>query len=399
MSDPAYGIDISSWNDIYDWRQVRGNNLTFASVKTTQGTGYRNPKAAGQAGGARDAGVAPGAYHFADNRLPVGAQVNYFVDNSAPLGLFSEGSLMPMLDVEASPGDGIGWNAWSANTFIPQFIRGLRDRTGVADVAIYASLNDWRTILRPDEWADDDVLVWVAVHNGDPGNLQGYYHRRAGLHQHTAEGNVPGAAGFIDRNITVNGFTLSSLLIGHVNPPSPGPAPQPQPTPGGWVSYLVQSGDTLSGIAAARGTSVDELARVNQIRDRNLIYVGQVLMVPAGGGTGGGDGSFPYRIQHGDTLSELAGRFGTSVAAISALNGIADPNLIIAGNWINIPGSNSGGGSPAPAPGSSREPHVVQAGEYLGLIAQRLGVSVDHLVRVNNIANPDLIHPGDRLYY
>ena len=43
-----------------------------------------------------------------------------------------------------------------------------------------------------------------------------------------------------------------------------------------------------------------------------------------------------YTIQPGDTLSEIAERFGTTVASLSALNGISDPNLIYAGNTLLI---------------------------------------------------------------
>ncbi|WP_367139642.1 LysM peptidoglycan-binding domain-containing protein [Saccharothrix sp. HUAS TT1] len=391
MVDLYYGIDISSHNDIDDWAAVRGNNITYASVKTTQGDYYINPKHQGQIDGARNAGVLPGAYHFADPNTPVARNIDHFVNISRSRGVFDTGSFMPMLDVEDSAPDGIHWNAWTANTFIPQFIRGLRDRTGQGLVSVYASLNDWRVLLRPDEWADDQVRLWVAVFNGDPGNLQGHQDGRVALHQHTAHGNVPGARGYIDRNVTVNDYSLEQLTIGSVTaPPQPGPAPQPVPTPGGWVPYSVKAGENLSVLAARFGTSVDELVRVNAIRDRNLIYPTQVLMVP--GGTGGGDGSFPHRINPGETLSELAARFGTSVDAIVALNGIPDRDYVRTGDWISIPGSG-GGGAPA-----GRE-YQVKPGQYLGGIAQELGVTVDHLVRLNNIQNPDLIHPGDQLRY
>lgn len=390
MVDLFYGIDISSHNDIDDWNAVRGNNLTYASVKTTQGDYYINPKHQQQIDGARAAGVLAGAYHFADPNVAVARNLDHFVNISRSRGAFDSGAFMPMLDVEDSPSDGIHWDAWSANTFIPTFIGGLRDRTGQGLVSVYASLNDWQTILRPDEWADDQVRLWVAVFNGDPGNLEGHQDGRVALHQHTAHGNVPGARSFIDRNVTVNGYSLAQLTIGNVTaPPQPGPAPEPVPTPGGWVAYSVQAGDTLGELAQRFGTSVDELVRINSIRDRNLIYATQVIMVP--GGTGGGstgDGTVPYRINPGDTLSDLATRYGTTVDALVALNNIPDRNTIIAGEWINVPGDVPGRGS-----------YEVQPGDTLGGIAAELGVTIDHLVRLNNIQNPDLIHPGDRLAY
>ena len=44
--------------------------------------------------------------------------------------------------------------------------------------------------------------------------------------------------------------------------------------------YIIQPGDTLSGISAATGVSVDKLARANDIADVNLIYAGSALVIP-----------------------------------------------------------------------------------------------------------------------
>lgn len=392
-----YGIDVSNWNNVNNWHAVRGNNISFASIKLTQGDYYTSASAGGQAAGARAGGVAPGGYHFADVNVPVAANVAHFASQARRHGLLSQGSFAPMLDLENSPSDNIYWNAGSANRFIGEFIRQFRDSTGVAEMAVYASLSVWRDILRPNEWADDKVFLWIAYYNGDPGNIGGYNHHRAALHQHTDQGNVPGVAGYVDRNVTLGSFTIQSLIIGNVSPPPPGPAPEPVPTPGGWVDYAIRPGDTLSGIASARGTTAEELARVNSIGNPNVIYPGQVIRVPAGGGDGGGGGGAPstghYRVEPGDTLSTIAARFGTTVEAIAAANGIGNPNLIYAGQWLDIPG---GGGGPAPSPGGS---YTVSSGDNLSSIAQRLGTTVEHLVAVNGISNPNLIFPGQVLRY
>lgn len=385
-----YGIDISSWNTVTDWNAVRGNNISFVSVKLTQADNYANPLAQRQVQGARSAQLAVGGYHFADGRKPVSGNVGHFVHHGKALRVFDKGSLAPMLDLEDSPGDGITWTAASANHFVRQFIQQLRDRTGVAPVLVYASQSVWRNMLRPDDWADDNVFLWVALYNGDPGNTGGYHHRRAALHQHTAEGYVPGVQGHVDRNVTLGGFAASHLTIGNVAPPKVEPGPAPQPSPGGWVDHRIEAGQTLSGIAAARGTTVEELARVNGISNPDLIYAGQVIRVPAGGGSGGGGGAATgqYRVQVGDTLGAIAVRFNTTVEAIAAANGISNPNLIYAGQWLDIPtGKPTGGGST----------YTVRSGDTLSAIAQRLGVSVDHLVRTNGISNPNLIFPGQVL--
>lgn len=389
-----YGIDVSRYNDVLDWQAVRGNNLTFASVKCTQGDYLTSPTATVQIAGARAAGVAVGGYHFADVNVPVSRNVDKFVAVGRDRGVFTVGSFLPMLDVENSKAQNIVWSPSSANRFIPEFIRGLRDATGVAPVAVYASLSVWQNMLRPNEWADDHVYLWIALYNGVPGDLRGYGHPRAALHQHTSQGHVPGVAGYVDRNVTLGGFSTAALTIGNVAPPAPGPVPVPEPTPGGWIDYMVRIGDTLSAIAAAHGTTVADLARVNGITNANVIYAGQVLRVPAGG-TSPTPATDHYRVQSGDTLSDIAARFGTTVQAIVAANGIANANVIYAGQWLDIP---HGGGTPAPAPAPPRTYTVVR-GDTLSGIANRLGTTVATLVALNGISNPDRIFPGQILKY
>lgn len=97
-------------------------------------------------------------------------------------------------------------------------------------------------------------------------------------------------------------------------------------------TYTVQSGDTLSSIASKFGTSYQALASLNGISNPNLIYVGQVLSINGSANTG----SVYYTVRVGDNLSAIASRYGTSYQSIAALNGLANPNLIYAGQTLKI---------------------------------------------------------------
>jgi peptidoglycan endopeptidase LytE len=95
-------------------------------------------------------------------------------------------------------------------------------------------------------------------------------------------------------------------------------------------SYTVQSGDTLRKIADKFGTTVDAILKVNpQITNANIIYVGQVITIPAG--------VTKYVVQRGDTLRIIAARFGTTVENLMVLNPeIKDPNVIYVGQVIRV---------------------------------------------------------------
>lgn len=97
-------------------------------------------------------------------------------------------------------------------------------------------------------------------------------------------------------------------------------------------TYTVQSGDTLSGIASKFGTSYQALASLNGLSNPNLIYVGQVLRVSGSANTG----SVYYTVRSGDNLSAIASRYGISYQSIASLNGLANPNLIYAGQTLKI---------------------------------------------------------------
>ncbi|GIU91774.1 MAG: hypothetical protein KatS3mg011_0680 [Acidimicrobiia bacterium] len=151
----------------------------------------------------------------------------------------------------------------------------------------------------------------------------------------------------------------------------------------GSAGYVVRPGDTLSGIAAAHGVSVSELARVNGITNPDLIRVGQVLTIP-------GTESATYRVQPGDTLASIARRFGTSVSALAKANGISDPNRIYVGQVLVVPGSSAGSTS-------GETIHVVRPGETLYSIAARYGTTPDSIAASNGILQPWTIYAGTGL--
>jgi LysM repeat protein len=133
-----------------------------------------------------------------------------------------------------------------------------------------------------------------------------------------------------------------------LTPQAASAAPAPQ-------SYVVRAGDTLSAIAQRYGVSVTYLARLNGISDPNVIVAGEVIHLgatspaaSAASPASAGSGS-TYTVQDGDTLDSIAARLGTTAAALAAANHLTDPNLIFAGQVLAIPHGSIGAGTEAPA--------------------------------------------------
>lgn len=103
-----------------------------------------------------------------------------------------------------------------------------------------------------------------------------------------------------------------------------------------------------------------------------------------------------YQVKPGDTLYSLSKQFKTTVTAIVAANNIANPNLIFAGQILEIP---DGSTTPPPTtpPPSTPGTYTVRPGDTLYRIAAQFGTTVSALIQANNIFNPNLIHVGQVL--
>jgi LysM repeat protein len=113
--------------------------------------------------------------------------------------------------------------------------------------------------------------------------------------------------------------------------------------------HVVQTGETLNIIARRYGVSTTAIIRANGIANPNLIRIGQRLVIPSGGSATSGATAKPatgtYVVRTGDTLAGIAQRLGVSTSALAAANGIANPNRIVSGMTLRVPGSSGSTGS------------------------------------------------------
>ncbi len=172
----------------------------------------------------------------------------------------------------------------------------------------------------------------------------------------------------------------------------------------------VQPGDTLSEIAAREGVGLTALMQANGLGNADHVMVGEQLVIPGGGRSSSAASASaarkstptaPYTVKSGETLSDIAAHFGTSTQRLIQINGISDPDHVMAGSRLQIPvrpGARPVAPSSSPAKGSATaKEHLVSPGESLGDIASRYGTSVARLSALNGIDDPDLVPAGMRL--
>lgn len=195
--------------------------------------------------------------------------------------------------------------------------------------------------------------------------------------QYTSTGKVPGINGNVDRDRFSKEILMDDLEeSGNTNNQI--------------INYVVQRGDTLSGIALKYNVTVREIASLNKIKNINLIYPGQVLEIIINSNSSQKPSQkIIYKIKKGDSLWKIANRYGVTIQELVKWNNIKNPNLIYAGNnlviYINSVNTN--------LPGQ----YVVKKGDTLSKISLEYGVTIKRLVSLNNIKNPNLIYVGQVL--
>ncbi|MCW5851340.1 MAG: LysM peptidoglycan-binding domain-containing protein [Anaerolineae bacterium] len=121
--------------------------------------------------------------------------------------------------------------------------------------------------------------------------------------------------------------------------------PRTAPTP---TYYTVKRGDTVNSIARQFGVTAQALIATNGLRPPYTIYPGQTLQIPGGGQPGPGPGPRYHVVRPGDTLIRIGQQYGVPWGDIAVANGLSYPFILYVGQVLTIPG---GGGVPTPTPG------------------------------------------------
>ncbi|MFN8413480.1 MAG: GH25 family lysozyme [Anaerolineales bacterium] len=333
------GIDVSYWDAGIDWPKVRATGQRFMIAKATEGITYKDQTFPGNWSGAKPAGLLRGAYHFFRCNVDAKKQADYFIDYVRATK--DDGELPPVLDLETNDG-------MTKDKIVPA-VKVWLDRVEAAfgkKPIIYSGqyfLQDYFSVAGggPPTWAKDYPL-WLAQYptayqeGMQPTLPRGWFAWT--IWQYTDKGVVNGINAKVDMNL-FNG-TLEDLykFAG---------AKIPDQTP---KTYTIKKGDTFESIANDYGVTVRELAAANL----QLLVTGDKLTIPVAiaipqerastvtttSSGGSGTSSAPtrtYTVKAGDTLSLIAVKHSTTVAAIASANNITNINSIKVGQVLAIP--------------------------------------------------------------
>ena len=164
------------------------------------------------------------------------------------------------------------------------------------------------------------------------------------------------------------------------------------------ATYVVRSGDTLSHIAARKHVSLAALLKANRLSTRSVLQVGQKLRIPGAGAASArrpaarAVSTTTYRVRSGDTLGAIATRTRTPLATLYTMNRLGARSIIHPGQALRVRGTTK-----ATPRRASTTAYTVRSGDTLSGIAAKRGTTLAALLKANRLSASSVIHPGQRL--
>lgn len=362
------GIDISGYQGDIDFAKVKQDGIEIVYMKSSEGFDYIDSKFERNYWVAKENGLKIGFYHFVTARTEEEAkrQAQFFA--SVISGKIADCKLAMDFEVFGN------LTKNEINSIGLVFLRTLQELTK-KEVVVYSNASTANNI-----WNGEitNYPLWIAQYDVREPQNNGTWKSWIGW-QYTDVGEISGINTYVDRNR----FTKNILLSDTSEIPKI-EKPNKNESSSNTKKITIKRGDTLSKLAIKYDTTVEELVRLNSIENSNLIYSGSTLTVPTKEIEN--QNTEIYVVQRGDTLSQIAQKFNTTVQSIATENNIKNENLIYPGQRLEVRSDCRYD--------AGHRIYTVKRGDTLWSIARRYNTSIANLVRQNRIKNPNLIYQG-----
>lgn len=372
------GIDVSGWQGKIDFSQVKNSGIDFVYIKSSEGQNTVDSYFLRNYEEARSNGLNIGFYHYVRARTTEEAilEAEHFANTIA--------GTVPTCKLAMDFENFGNLSISEINEISKVFLERVQELTN-KEMIIYSNTASARTIF---SWElANEYPLWVAQYYVNNPSDNGKWSVWEGF-QYTDRGTVPGINGYVDRDR----FTSKILLDNKEEIPSNEENNENNENTGdasNYIRYTIQRGDTLSEIAQRYNTTVNELVRLNNIQNPNMIYANETLLIPTKNNsisTGSDDkNNTIYIVQRGDTLYSIAKRFNTTVKNIVNNNGISNQNLIYPGQRLIIAKSTAN-------IQTKYMSYRIKKGDTLWGIANKYNTTVNELANINRIINVNRIY-------
>ncbi len=374
------GIDVSEFQGNINFSQVRSSGVEIVYIRSSEGTNFIDPYFKQNYDNAKANGLKVGFYHYvtARNVEQAREEARFFVSvisNTSP-------DCKLAMDFEY-----FGWlNANQVNEISFAFLQEV-ESLSKKEVIVYSNVSNAINVFSTE--LANRYPLWIAEYGVNRPVPNGKWNEWLGF-QYTDEGRINGIFSNVDKDyFTKEIFLSDSSTISKVDN---------RPTNDNLnnVIYTVRYGDTLGAIANRYGTTVANIARLNNISNPNLIYVGERLIIRSNININNTQQSnvsnVVYIVKSGDTLGAIANRYGTTISNLVRLNNIPNPNLIFVGERIVVSTHHGTDNHD-----TSHIMYTIRYGDTLSSIAYRYHTTVANLANLNKIVNPNLIYVGEKI--
>lgn len=172
------------------------------------------------------------------------------------------------------------------------------------------------------------------------------------------------------------------------------------------IVYTVKAGDNLWNISRKYGVSVEVIVSVNNLKEKNLLSLGQKLEIPAiGGGVSNSNQKqeptiITYTVVKGDNLWSISQRYDVKMSTIITTNNLKEISRLSIGQKLKLPITNM---DIAKAEGYDQEAaaeeivYYVKKGESLWSISREYNVKLESIIAANSITDASKISTGQQL--
>lgn len=360
------GIDISSWQKDIDFEKIKEQGIEIVYIKASEGRSLADPYLKINYENAKRSGLKVGFYHFvrATNVARAEEEAQFFA--SVISGMAPDCRLAMDFEVFG------GFRSNEINLISEAFLNKLRQITK-KELVIYSNTHNARTVFSKE--LAQQYPLWVAQYYVEKPSNNGKWNSWIGF-QFTNRGILEGIDGYVDRDKFTEEIFLSETSEDNNNTNET-------------IVYIVKRGDTLSKIAKNYGTTVESIVKLNNIKNINLIYTGQRLIIPVDKNIQ--SSYITYTVKYGDTLSKIAQKYGTTVNNIANLNNIKNVNLIYIGQKLKITIKDNVVNE------SDYIIYTIRYGDTLTSIARKYNTTINNIARLNRIRNVNRIYAGQRI--
>lgn len=319
-NDTIYnGIDISQWQENINFANVKKDGIQIVYIKASQGNDYIDPYFERNYTKAKNIGLKVGVYHFLTARNIEEAidEADFFCS------VISNKNIDCKLAMDFEVFGRL--NKKEINDISFKFLERVQEKTG-KEVVIYSDSYNAKRVFNKE--LAKQYPVWIAEYDVNKPNSNEKWNNWIGF-QYTDKGRVNGIKDFVDKDY----YTSDILLKNNTQ--------VKETTHKNNVERIktikVKRGYTLSKLSVKYKTTINLIVEINNIKNKNLIYIGEILKIPyATQDNKGETNHIVYTIKKGDTLSKIAKEYNVTINGLMKLNHIKNPNLIYAGNTIRI---------------------------------------------------------------